>query len=82
MGNLITDLIQRFPTISLKYLKPDFYEYDEKVIKDHIPGIWAHTTVRVDKSDIYPDKRIIQMIESLIPSKETSNNTKPKKPKA
>jgi N-acetyl-anhydromuramyl-L-alanine amidase AmpD len=29
------------------------------------PGIWSHTTVRLDKSDIFPQKEMVQMIYGL-----------------
>ena len=43
----------------------DWAEYDETVIRDRTPGIWTHTTVRKDKQDTYPDKRIFDMLNRI-----------------
>ena len=29
------------------------------------PGVWSHTSFREDKSDIYPDQQLIEMLKSL-----------------
>lgn len=30
-----------------------------------VPGVWSHTSVRIDKSDIFPQKEMIDLIKSL-----------------
>ena len=30
-----------------------------------VPGIYSHSNYRKDKSDLYPDERIIKMLQSL-----------------
>lgn len=49
-------------------------------------GIWSHTSYREDKSDIYPDPKMIEMLKSLTvtttstpikPTTSTSTNSKP-----
>ena len=50
-------------------LQPDirgFYEYNEDVIKNHLPGLWAHSTVRKDKKDIYPCTELLSLIYSYM----------------
>jgi len=42
-----------------------WFDYDESVIKNKKDGIWSHTTVRKDKCDLYPDHRIIEMLNRL-----------------
>lgn len=42
-----------------------WFDYDYDVIKDTKPGIWSHTTVRKDKYDLYPDHRILEMLNRL-----------------
>lgn len=37
-----------------------FWEYNENVVKCHWTGLWSHTTVREDKSDIFPQPELIQ----------------------
>jgi len=29
------------------------------------PGIWSHTSVRIDKSDIFPQPELLSMLRSL-----------------
>jgi len=43
----------------------DWAEYNEDVVKNGIPGIWTHTTVRKDKQDTYPDHRIFEMLNRI-----------------
>lgn len=42
-----------------------WFDFNDQVIRDRIPGIWSHTTVRKDKYDLYPDHRIIDMLNRL-----------------
>ena len=39
--------------------------YNEKVLKDHIPGIWAHSTVRKDKLDMPPQVEVMNVIREV-----------------
>lgn len=43
----------------------DWFDYKEDVIKNVTPGIWTHVTVRKDKSDLCPDKRVLDMLNGL-----------------
>lgn len=43
----------------------NWFEFNQNVIDKTLPGIWTHTTVRKDKSDLYPDKRIIDMLNRI-----------------
>lgn len=51
-----------------------FYQFNEDVVDKHLPGLWAHSTVRKDKSDIYPDMRLIEAIGTLKPKQKRSKN--------
>lgn len=42
-----------------------WFDYDNEVIRQTLPGIWSHTTVRKDKFDLYPDHRILEMLNRL-----------------
>lgn len=42
-----------------------WFEYNQTLIDKTLPGIWTHTNVRKDKSDVYPDKRILDMLNRL-----------------
>ena len=61
---LIKYLKDKFPSIVTDNLKsnPKFWEYNEKVITNKIPGIWSHTTVRKDKQDIFPQANLIEQL--------------------
>jgi len=43
----------------------DWAEYDSDIVKNRTPGIWSHTSVRKDKQDTYPDKRIFDMLNRI-----------------
>lgn len=42
-----------------------WFEFNQNLINNTLPGIWTHTGVRRDKSDLYPDKRILDMLNKL-----------------
>jgi N-acetyl-anhydromuramyl-L-alanine amidase AmpD len=50
--------------IPLTY-NPEMWDISEKALRGDA-GIWTHVSFRKDKSDCYPDKRLIQMLKSLI----------------
>jgi len=65
----ITALKQLLPYLMDRFgIKPqadrkNFWEYrDAKTLP---PGIWSHTTVRKDKVDIFPQKEIVELVNSL-----------------
>jgi len=42
-----------------------WFDYNEEVVRNTTPGIWSHTTVRKDKFDLYPDHRVLEMLNRL-----------------
>jgi N-acetyl-anhydromuramyl-L-alanine amidase AmpD len=42
-----------------------WFDYNNEVIRKTMPGIWSHTTVRTDKFDLYPDHRVLEMLNRL-----------------
>lgn len=40
-----------------------FWEYDLSVAEKVKPGIWSHTTVRKDKTDIFPQPNLIEALK-------------------
>jgi N-acetyl-anhydromuramyl-L-alanine amidase AmpD len=42
-----------------------WFEFQKDVVDKRTPGIWTHTTVRKDKSDMYPDKRLIDLLNKF-----------------
>lgn len=51
-----------FPSLGISNEMDEIYIYDPKVVRDHLPGIWAHCTVREDKSDIFPYPPLIKAL--------------------
>ncbi len=62
---LLESLIRTFKINIQSNFDYSWFDYDESVIKNKKDGIWSHTTVRKDKMDIYPDHRIIEMLNRL-----------------
>jgi N-acetyl-anhydromuramyl-L-alanine amidase AmpD len=42
-----------------------WFEFNQTLIDKKTPGVWTHTNVRKDKSDMYPDQRLIDMLNRL-----------------
>lgn len=85
---LIGKLYLDFPGLRVDNDLNNFFEYDESVIKEHKPGIWSHSTVRLDKSDIVPTPDLIKALkevqnELLLPKTEKPKpESKPSKSKS
>lgn len=62
---LLEHLIRSFKINVQSNFDYSWFDYDESVIKNKKDGIWSHTTVRKDKFDLYPDHRIIEMLNRL-----------------
>lgn len=43
----------------------DWFEFNQELISKKTPGVWTHTNVRKDKCDMYPDHRLIDMLNRL-----------------
>lgn len=62
---LCEHLIQRY-NIPVQYeFDYSWFDYNSDVIRNTLPGIWSHTTVRKDKFDLYPDHRVLEMLNRL-----------------
>lgn len=61
-------LVDRFKIVVQKDLS-NFWEYNPEVFQKDMPGIWSHTTVRRDKSDIYPDPKLIAGLKEAFNNK-------------
>jgi len=48
--------------MDLKQVTPNFWQYQEGFLTKLQPGVWSHTTVRKDKSDIHPQKELIEAL--------------------
>lgn len=43
----------------------NWFEYNQELLDKKTPGIWTHTNVRKDKSDSYPDQRLLDILNRL-----------------
>lgn len=65
---LVPYLIDKFPGIKVQPSIKDFWKLqDPKVIMALPSGIWSHTSVRPDKSDIIPQQNLIEGLYNLYP---------------
>lgn len=65
LETLICFLVEKYQ-IPVQYeFDYSWFEYNPDVIRKVLPGIWSHTTVRKDKSDLYPDHRIVEMLNRI-----------------
>jgi N-acetyl-anhydromuramyl-L-alanine amidase AmpD len=62
LEELLNGLLNLFPNIRYEVPVKDIMAYNPDVITKKLGGIWSHTTVRDDKNDLYPDKRIISVV--------------------
>jgi N-acetyl-anhydromuramyl-L-alanine amidase AmpD len=65
LEQLLEYLIKAFKINIQSSFDYSWFDYDKSVIKGAKDGIWSHTTVRKDKYDLYPDHRIIDMLNRL-----------------
>jgi hypothetical protein len=65
LKEFIPYIVKLFPKIVLPYPLGDFFEYDFEVVKDHKSGLWSHSTVRVDKDDIFPYPPLLETLEEI-----------------
>ncbi len=72
---LIGYVCMNFPSMDVSNDMDKFHQFDQSVITDHKPGIWAHSAVRKDKSDVVPFPKLIMAL------KEVQGELAPKKAK-
>jgi hypothetical protein len=70
LKELLLDIVSRHPKINLKkglqelLTEDNFLEINQAALKG-LPGLWSHTNVRKDKSDIYPHPKLLELIKSF-----------------
>lgn len=62
---LLEFLISEYNITVQESFDKSWFDYNEELISKKTPGIWTHTNVRKDKSDMYPDQRLIDMLNRL-----------------
>ena len=67
--DLVKSLVDKYQ-IQVQDLK-DFWIYNPKVSAENRPGIYSHTTVLQEKSDIFPQPNLIEGLNKLFTKKAT-----------
>ena len=49
--------------IPLEY-RPEMFQTSLDALRG-VPGVWSHTSYRIDKSDVHPDPNLIDMLKSI-----------------
>jgi hypothetical protein len=62
---LMEFLINEYNIPVQKNFDINWFEFNQELINKKTSGIWTHTNVRKDKSDMYPDQRLIDMLNRL-----------------
>ncbi len=65
LEELLCFLIDKYEIKVQENFDKTWFDYKPELYKKTIPGIWTHVNVRKDKSDSYPDKRLIEMLNKL-----------------
>jgi len=65
LEKLLCFLIEKYNIKIQESFDLDWFEYKPELYKKTLPGIWTHTNVRKDKSDSYPDHRLIKLLNKL-----------------
>jgi len=65
LENLLCFLIEKYDIKVQESFDLDWFSYNPELFKKTLPGIWTHTNVRKDKSDSYPDHRLIELLNKL-----------------
>ena len=65
LEKLLIFLIKKYNIKIQEEFNEEWLEYNQELINKCLPGIWSHSNVRKDKSDIYPDPRMFDMLNRL-----------------
>lgn len=65
LESLMEFLIEEYNIPVQKSFDMSWFEFNQELINKKTPGIWTHTNVRKDKSDSYPDKRLLEILNRL-----------------
>ncbi len=63
--NMLRFLINKFNIKVQPSFDMSWFDYKQDVIDKSLPGIWTHVNVRQDKNDLYPDPKIIEMLNRI-----------------
>ena len=65
LEKLICFLVERYNIKVQSGFDESWFDYKEDVINKTLPGIWTHVNVRKDKTDSYPDTRLIELLNRI-----------------
>lgn len=65
LEKLLIFLIEKYNIKIQKSFDVDWLEYNQELINKCLPGIWSHSNVRKDKFDIYPDSKLLNMLNRI-----------------
>lgn len=65
LEKLMCWLIEKYEISVQNFFDKNWFEYNEDIIKKITPGIYSHSSVRHDKYDSYPDKRLIELLNRI-----------------
>ena len=65
LEKLLLFLVDKYQIKVQKSFDKTWFEYKQDVINNCLPGIWTHVNVRKDKSDSYPDDRLLNMLNRI-----------------
>ena len=54
-----------FPKLGIDNNIDEIFDWNPKILTDHLSGIWTHCSVRQDKSDIFPYPPIISALKEV-----------------
>jgi N-acetyl-anhydromuramyl-L-alanine amidase AmpD len=65
LEKLLCFLIERYNIKVQSSFDESWFEYKEEMYSTTLPGIWTHVNVRKDKSDSYPDHRLLELLNRI-----------------
>lgn len=65
LEKLLMFLVKEYKIPVQSSFDKSWFEFNQQVIDKVLPGIWTHTTVRKDKTDSYPDERLIALLNRV-----------------
>lgn len=65
LESLLKFLVKEYGISVQSSFDESWFEYNEQIITDKLPGIWTHVNVRKDKTDSYPDHRLLELLNRI-----------------
>jgi len=71
LEKLLDYLVKEYDISVQDCFDDSWFNYKDDVIKQRLPGIWTHTNVRKDKTDLFPCQEIVNLLNRV--SKKSKN---------